>query len=285
MWIIHNPSYTANLLALTAKGRRPVEEEDDCFTFNEKENVFHFAPKHNVAGSTLAHAGLFSWCLFVTAPVMWCVPGFSGTVWSCHKHPGPPRFTSETSFGDWHCFLCGLIGLFSPSDCGSDLLPNIPVFRLSGWGHFPLAAQQTGFRSLLVCFLFVSDTRLLCTNFWEVSSCFREFLVCSVKLSISGVSAPRVNRKSVGSQKQCCLPWETGFQRKLRLPAYLIRVVRKENRSPVNLHVIFHILASTSVHQKWCHLGWMRGEFGGEWIHVYVWLSPFIGHLKLSPHC
>ena len=27
---------------------------------------------------------------------------------------------------------------------------------------------------------------------------------------------------------------------------------------------------------------WMGGEFGGEWIHVYVWLSPFAVHLKLS---
>ena len=26
---------------------------------------------------------------------------------------------------------------------------------------------------------------------------------------------------------------------------------------------------------------WMRGEFGGEWIHVYVWLSPFSVHRKL----
>ena len=26
---------------------------------------------------------------------------------------------------------------------------------------------------------------------------------------------------------------------------------------------------------------WMGGEFGGEWIHVYVWLSPFSVHLKL----
>ena len=26
---------------------------------------------------------------------------------------------------------------------------------------------------------------------------------------------------------------------------------------------------------------WMRGECGGEWIHVYVWLSPFSVHLKL----
>ena len=25
---------------------------------------------------------------------------------------------------------------------------------------------------------------------------------------------------------------------------------------------------------------WMGGEFGGEWIYVYVWLSPFAVHLK-----
>jgi len=39
-----------------------------------------------------------------------------------------------------------------------------------------------------------------------------------------------------------------------------------------------------------CHVaGWMGVEFGGEWIHVhpsvYVWLSPFAAHLKLSQHC
>ena len=26
----------------------------------------------------------------------------------------------------------------------------------------------------------------------------------------------------------------------------------------------------------------MGGEFGGEWIHVYVWPSPFAVHLKLT---
>ena len=31
--------------------------------------------------------------------------------------------------------------------------------------------------------------------------------------------------------------------------------------------------------------GWMGGEFGGEWIHVYVWLSLFAIHLKLPQHC
>ena len=31
-----------------------------------------------------------------------------------------------------------------------------------------------------------------------------------------------------------------------------------------------------------CYMAaWMGGEFGGEWIHVHVWLSPFTVHLKL----
>ena len=29
----------------------------------------------------------------------------------------------------------------------------------------------------------------------------------------------------------------------------------------------------------------MGGEFGEEWIHVYVWLSPFAVHPKQSQHC
>ena len=32
-----------------------------------------------------------------------------------------------------------------------------------------------------------------------------------------------------------------------------------------------------------CHVAaWLGGEFGGEGIHVYVWLSLFAVHLKLS---
>ena len=30
---------------------------------------------------------------------------------------------------------------------------------------------------------------------------------------------------------------------------------------------------------------WVGGEFGGEWIHICVWLSPFAVYLKLSQHC
>ena len=30
---------------------------------------------------------------------------------------------------------------------------------------------------------------------------------------------------------------------------------------------------------------WMGGESRGEWIHVYVWQSHFVVHLKLLQHC
>ena len=30
---------------------------------------------------------------------------------------------------------------------------------------------------------------------------------------------------------------------------------------------------------------WIGGEFGGEGIHEYVWLSSFAVHLKPSQHC
>ena len=30
---------------------------------------------------------------------------------------------------------------------------------------------------------------------------------------------------------------------------------------------------------------WMGGQFGGEEIHVCVWLDPFAIHLKVSQHC
>ena len=32
-----------------------------------------------------------------------------------------------------------------------------------------------------------------------------------------------------------------------------------------------------------CYMvAWMGGEFGEEWIHLYVWLSPSVVDLKLS---
>ena len=45
-------------------------------------------------------------------------------------------------------------------------------------------------------------------------------------------------------------------------------------------------LLSSTGDSAQCHVAaWMGGEFGGEGIHVYVWLSSFAVHLRLSQHC
>ena len=45
------------------------------------------------------------------------------------------------------------------------------------------------------------------------------------------------------------------------------------------------LLYSTETSAQWYMVAWMGGVFGEEWTHVYVWLSPFAVHLKLSQHC
>ena len=45
------------------------------------------------------------------------------------------------------------------------------------------------------------------------------------------------------------------------------------------------LLDSTGNSAQGYEAAWMGGEFGEEWIHVYVWLRPFAVHLKLSQHC
>ena len=45
------------------------------------------------------------------------------------------------------------------------------------------------------------------------------------------------------------------------------------------------LLCSTGNSAQYYVAAWMGGEFGGEWIQVYAWLSPFSVHLKLSQHC
>ena len=42
---------------------------------------------------------------------------------------------------------------------------------------------------------------------------------------------------------------------------------------------------STGSSAQYYVAAWMGGESGGEWIHVYVWLSRFAVHLRLSQHC
>ena len=45
------------------------------------------------------------------------------------------------------------------------------------------------------------------------------------------------------------------------------------------------LLCSTGDSVQCYVAAWMGREFGEEWIHVYVWLSPFAVYLKLSQHC
>ena len=43
------------------------------------------------------------------------------------------------------------------------------------------------------------------------------------------------------------------------------------------------LLLDSTGNSAQCHVAaWLGGEFGGEGIHVYVWLSLFADHLKLS---
>ena len=44
------------------------------------------------------------------------------------------------------------------------------------------------------------------------------------------------------------------------------------------------LLYSTGNPAQHCLAAWTGREAKGEWIHVYVWLSPFAVHLKLSQH-
>ena len=46
--------------------------------------------------------------------------------------------------------------------------------------------------------------------------------------------------------------------------------------------MINQVLAYSTQDSAQCYVAaWMGAEFGGEWIHVYIWLSPFVVHLKL----
>ena len=58
--------------------------------------------------------------------------------------------------------------------------------------------------------------------------------------------------------------------------------------TPVSLFKVDNQQDPTVQHMELCSMlcGSLDGrKFGGEWIHVYVWLSPFAVHLKLSQHC
>jgi len=55
----------------------------------------------------------------------------------------------------------------------------------------------------------------------------------------------------------------------------------------MDLYTLLHLKRTTNKNRLYGtgSSAWMGGEFGGEWIHVYVWLILSAAHLKLSQHC
>ena len=67
------------------------------------------------------------------------------------------------------------------------------------------------------------------------------------------------------------------------------RIVREFG---INMHTLLYLnyiisqalLHSTGNSAQRYKAVWMGEHFGGEGMHVYVWFSPFVVHLKLSQH-
>ena len=71
--------------------------------------------------------------------------------------------------------------------------------------------------------------------------------------------------------------WEEGIVREFGMDMYTVLYLK---------WITSKDLLSSTRNSAQCYMAaWMGGEFGGEWIHVYAWLSPFAVHLKLSRHC
>ena len=90
-------------------------------------------------------------------------------------------------------------------------------------------------------------------------------------------------------QRQRCPPqvWRSAFPYTKQFPYQKKKLVGKAIYTLVYLKWITNknLLFSTWSSAQYYVAAWMGGILGGEWIHVYVWLSPFTVHLKLSQHC
>ena len=63
------------------------------------------------------------------------------------------------------------------------------------------------------------------------------------------------------------------------LPVVLQRLSHSHSRHELKLQTVYLFMCPQVSLLK------TGGEFGGQCIHVYLWLSPFTVHLKLSQHC
>ena len=71
--------------------------------------------------------------------------------------------------------------------------------------------------------------------------------------------------------------WEEGIVREFGMDMYILLYLKWITKK---------VLLYSTGNSAQCYVAaWMGGEFGGEWIHVYVWLSLVAVHLKLSWYC
>ena len=71
--------------------------------------------------------------------------------------------------------------------------------------------------------------------------------------------------------------WREGIVREFGTDMYILIYFKWMNNK--------NLLNNTWNYTQCYVVAWIGGEFGGEWIQVYVWLSPFAVHVKLSQHC
>ena len=63
--------------------------------------------------------------------------------------------------------------------------------------------------------------------------------------------------------------------------------VKSQSNLLSNLKCLWNLVIYFKMHANCaycCLMYFLGGEFGGEWLHVYVCLNPFTVHLKLSKH-
>ena len=66
---------------------------------------------------------------------------------------------------------------------------------------------------------------------------------------------------------------------------WLLQMKRCKEREGDLPETTQQISGSVKTHQCCYVAAWMGGEFGGEWIRVYIWQSPFAVHVKPLQHC
>ena len=69
------------------------------------------------------------------------------------------------------------------------------------------------------------------------------------------------------TEKELMVTGGKGIVREFEMDMYTLLYLKWKT----NMYLLYGIGNSTLCYLAAC----MGGEFGGEWIHVYVWLSPF----------